>query len=63
MSGLYLLAILCLLGTIASFGWGIYSMYRGGDYDAVHSERLMFARIEWHALAVALLVVTYFIYA
>ena len=63
MSGLYLLAFFCLLGAVGSLGWGMYSMSQGGEYDEEHSEKLMFSRIKWHALAVVLLVIAFFAYS
>jgi hypothetical protein len=50
-----------LLGAIGSLGWGMVSMGRGGQYDEEHSEALMFSRIKWHALAIVLLVIAFFV--
>lgn len=59
MNPLYVLAVLCLIGAVASLTWGVISMARGGEYDLRHSDQLMFARVKWHALAVASLVAGY----
>ncbi len=61
MNALYVLAVLCLIGAVASLTWGVISMARGGEYDLRHSDQLMFARVKWHALAVVLLVAGYFL--
>lgn len=49
------LAILALVATIVSLGWGIGSMAHGGEYDARHSNQLMWARLGFQALALVLL--------
>ncbi len=61
MNAFNILAVFCLIGAMASLTWGVISMARGGEYDLRHSDQLMFARVKWHALAVALLVAGYFL--
>ena len=37
-------------------GFGIYSLYRGGDYGRSHSNKLMRLRVIMQAVAIAILV-------
>ena len=50
-----------ILGAIAAvavtLGFGIYSLYRGGDFGRSHSNKLMRLRVALQALAVVLLVI------
>jgi hypothetical protein len=45
MSLLTITVVLALIATIATLGWGLGSMVKGGRYDETHSEKLMFTRI------------------
>ena len=47
---------LALLAVAVTLGFGIYALYRGGDYGRSHSNKLMRLRIVLQAVAVALLV-------
>lgn len=50
-----------ILGAIAAvavtLGFGIYSLYRGGDYGRSNSNKLMRLRVALQAVAVVLLVI------
>lgn len=57
MSLLTLLIVLALVATIGALGTGIVSMVRGGEYDRLHGTQLMYARVGFQGLALALLLV------
>ena len=57
MSLLTFMIILALLATIAALGTGVVSMVRGGEYDSKHSTQLMYARVGFQGLALALMLV------
>ena len=50
------LAVLALVATLVSLGWGVGSMAHGGEYDARHSNQLMWARLGFQGLALVLIV-------
>ena len=47
---------LALLAVTVTLGFGIYSLYRGGDFGRSYSNKLMRLRIVLQAVAIALLV-------
>ncbi len=48
--------ILVAIGAVTiTLGFGIYSLFRGGDFARSHSNRLMRLRVALQALAVVLL--------
>jgi hypothetical protein len=47
---------LALLAVTATLAFGIYSLYRGGDFGRSYSNKLMRLRIVLQAVAIALLV-------
>lgn len=50
--------ILLAIGAVAvTLGFGIYSLYRGGDFARSHSNKLMRLRVALQALAIVLLCV------
>ncbi len=50
--------ILAAIGAVAiTLGFGIYALFRGGDYARSNSNRLMRLRVGLQAVAVALLVI------
>ncbi|MGV9006958.1 MAG: twin transmembrane helix small protein [Brevundimonas sp.] len=54
----HLFTVLILLAVAAvtvTLGFGIYSLFRGGDYARSHSNKLMRLRIVLQAVAVVLL--------
>lgn len=56
--GLFDILILIAIAAVAvTLGFGIYSLYRGGDFARSHSNRLMRLRVALQALAIVLLVV------
>ena len=55
MSLLTITVILALIATIATLGWGLGSMAKGGSYDEKHSEKLMFTRIAIQTFAFVML--------
>lgn len=61
MNAVIVLTTLCLIGAVVSLARGIFAMSVGGEYDEQMSERMMVARLRWHALAVVLLVIGYFL--
>jgi len=52
-----ILIILAILAVTVTLGFGLYSLFRGGDYARTHSNKLMRLRVGLQALAVLLLVV------
>ncbi|MGQ2991896.1 MAG: twin transmembrane helix small protein [Brevundimonas sp.] len=57
MENLFNVLILAAIGAVAvTLGFGIYSLYRGGDYARSNSNKLMRLRVALQALAIALLV-------
>ena len=57
MENLFNILILIAVAAVAvSLGFGIYSLYRGGDYARSNSNKLMRLRVALQALAVVLLV-------
>ncbi len=58
MENLFNILIVVAIGAVAvTLGFGIYSLYRGGDYARSHSNKLMRLRVALQALAIVLLVV------
>lgn len=58
MENLFNVLILAAIGAVAvTLGFGIYSLYRGGDYARSHSNKLMRLRVVLQATAIVLLVV------
>jgi hypothetical protein len=57
MENLFNILILLAVAAVAiSLGFGIYSLYRGGDYARSNSNKLMRLRVGLQAVAVVLLV-------
>lgn len=52
-----ILIILAMLAVTITLGFGLYSLFRGGDYARSHSNKLMRLRVGLQAVAVILLVV------
>ncbi|QSF54552.1 twin transmembrane helix small protein [Brevundimonas fontaquae] len=52
-----ILIILAILAVTITLGFGLYSLFRGGDYASSHSNKLMRLRVGLQAVAVILLVV------
>ncbi|MEE2848620.1 MAG: twin transmembrane helix small protein [Pseudomonadota bacterium] len=52
-----ILIILAILAVAITLGFGLYSLFRGGDYARSHSNKLMRLRVGLQAVAVILLVV------
>jgi hypothetical protein len=48
-----------LLAVTVTLGFGIYALFRGGDFGRSHSNRLMRLRVVLQAVAVVLLVAAY----
>lgn len=53
---LNILILLAVLAVAVTLGFGIYSLYRGGDYGRSRSNKLMRLRVALQALAIVLLV-------
>jgi len=51
-----ILVIAAIAAVTVTLGFGLYSLFRGGDYARSHSNRLMRWRVGLQALAVLLLV-------
>ncbi|MDZ4362330.1 MULTISPECIES: twin transmembrane helix small protein [Brevundimonas] len=51
-----ILVILAILAVAVTLGFGIYSLYRGGDYARTNSNKLMRLRVGLQAVAIVLLV-------
>lgn len=57
MNAFFDIAIMVTLAAVATtLGFGIYSLYRGGDYGRTHSNKLMRLRVVLQAIAIAVLV-------
>ena len=57
MNTFFDIAIMVTLAAVATtLGFGIYSLYRGGDYGRSHSNKLMRLRVVLQAVAIAVLV-------
>ncbi len=54
---LNILILLAILAVAVTLGFGIYSLYRGGEFARSNSNRLMRLRVALQALAVVLLCV------
>ena len=54
---LNILILLAIAAVAITLGFGIYSLYRGGDFARSHSNKLMRLRVALQALAIALLCV------
>ncbi|WP_404417989.1 twin transmembrane helix small protein [Brevundimonas vesicularis] len=52
-----ILIILAILAVTITLGFGLYSLFRGGDYARSHSNKLMRLRVGLQAVAVILLVI------
>ena len=51
--------VLIAIGAVAiTLGFGIYSLYRGGDFARSNSNKLMRLRVALQALAIVLLMVS-----
>lgn len=46
---------LALLAVVTTLGFGIYSLYRGGDFGRSHSNKLMRLRVVLQAVAIVIL--------
>jgi hypothetical protein len=51
-----ILILLAIAAVAVTLGFGIYSLYRGGDYARSNSNKLMRLRVALQALAIVLLV-------
>lgn len=51
-----ILILLAVLAVSVTLGFGLYSLYRGGDYARSNSNKLMRLRVALQATAVVLLV-------
>lgn len=52
-----ILIILAIMAVTVTLGFGLYSLFRGGEYARSHSNKLMRLRVGLQAVAVILLVV------
>lgn len=52
---LVILVILAILAVAVTLGFGIYSLFRGGDYARTNSNKLMRLRVVLQATAIVLL--------
>jgi len=52
-----ILILLAIAAVAVTLGFGIYSLYRGGDYARYNSNKLMRLRVALQALAIILLLV------
>ena len=50
-----ILILLAIAGVTITLGFGIYSLYRGGDYARSNSNKLMRLRVALQATAIVLL--------
>lgn len=59
-SFLYILIALACLSVLGVLGLGLFSMMKGGDFNKKYGNKLMQARVVLQGLALALLVLAYF---
>ena len=57
LTALNILILAAIAAVAVTLGFGIYSLYRGGDFGRSHSNKLMRLRVALQALAVVLLVI------
>ncbi len=50
-----ILILLAIAAVAVTLGFGIYSLFRGGDYARTHSNKLMRLRVVLQATAIVLL--------
>ena len=50
-----ILILLAIAAVAVTLGFGIYSLFRGGDYARTHSNKLMRLRVVLQAAAIVLL--------
>jgi hypothetical protein len=50
---------IALLAVAVTLGFGVYALFRGGDFGRSHSNKLMRLRVVLQAVAVALLVAAF----
>ena len=56
MENVFIILILLAVAAVTiTLGFGIYSLYRGGDYARSNSNKLMWLRVVLQAVAVVLL--------
>lgn len=51
MTGLNILLIIVMLATVAVLATGLFAMFRGGEFNAKYSNKLMQARVGFQFLA------------
>lgn len=56
-----LVVALALLSVIAVLGLGLYSMWRGGEFNRKWGNKLMRLRVALQALAIALIMIAVFL--
>ena len=57
----FFLIPLALIATAGALGLGIYSLAKGGDFARANSNRLMRLRVIFQAIAVALLILLWYL--
>ena len=57
LTALNILILAAIAAVAVTLGFGIYSLYRGGDFGRSHSNKLMRLRVALQAVAVILLVI------
>lgn len=50
-----ILILLAITAVVVTLGFGIYSLYRGGDFARSHSNKLMRLRVVLQATAIVLI--------
>ena len=55
-----ILIYVALAAVATTLGFGIYSLYRGGDYARSHSNRLMRLRVLLQFIAILILVAAFY---
>lgn len=61
-TALIVLVLLALALTVGSLAWGLISMGKGGQFDRKHSHEFMFARVAFHAVAVAIALLVLYLF-
>ena len=54
------LILLGLLATLTALGFGLYALFRGGDFGRSHSNKLMRLRIVAQAITVLIIVAAFY---
>ncbi|ESQ77181.1 twin transmembrane helix small protein [Asticcacaulis sp. AC402] len=55
---LLILSLLAMFAVVVVLGFGLYSLFKGGDFGRKWSNKLMRLRVLFQAIAIVLLIIT-----